>query len=154
MVDYTWLILDLARLVPVFVVLVAAALQDIRFGEVTNKLWLYAPFGFTFMFIEYALLGWGLLPYAFLSLTVSLVAVYLVQRFVKRGWGGADTKALITIALSYPVAPIYLFYQPLVPLFTLWAASVLAFTVMVAKRKKETRFIPYLLVGFALAVLI
>jgi Flp pilus assembly protein protease CpaA len=151
--DYTWLIIDIARLVPLFIILGLAAVQDIRHGEVTNKLWLYAPIGFVVMITEYVMLGVSLLPYAFLSLTISLVAVYLVQHFVKKGWGGADTKAVATIALSYPIAPIYLFYQPFLPLFMLWVAAVLAFIIMIVKRQKEAKFIPYLLVGFVLAAL-
>ena len=150
MPDLTWIIFDLTRLLPLMAVLVYAAKQDIQKGEVTNKIWLYTPIGFALMLTEYILFSPTLLLYAFLSIAICIGATFAIHTFTKHGWGGADTKALLTITLTYPLGPIYSMYLPLYPILTLWIALAIAFFYMLLRKQKQTRFIPFITIAFAL----
>ncbi len=151
---WTWITLDVARLIPLVAVLFYAAKQDHKTGEVTNRTWLYAPIGFTLTTVEYVIFAPNMLTYAIVSMAITVATALILFYFCGKGWGGADTKALITLGMAYPLSPIYSMFLPLYPIITLWIALMAATIVMLIKKQKQIKFIPYLLVGFIIAMLI
>lgn len=147
------IILDTIRLVPLIAVLAYAAWKDHKHGEVTNKIWLYTPIGLALTVAEYA----SVFPMILVVCTLSIVAatVFSLVLFYLNQWGGADTKALITIASCYPLTPL-LSLTPLtfMPILTLLFAAIVAAIVGTVKKKKTLKFLPYLLLGLTLASII
>lgn len=155
-------ILDVARLVPLLLVLAYAGYKDYKTGEVSNKVWLYTPIGAAFLWIETLLFSVNMWPIVLASsiicVLISLGMFEFTQRtkisFIKDGWGGADTKALMMVALSYPLAPAYLAWMPFYPVLVFGVAGAIAVFVMVAKRSSEVRFLPYFFFGLIVLALI
>ncbi len=139
--------LTIARLIPLLIVFAAAAWQDYHKGEVSNKLWLYAPAGLTLTVAELVLFTPFLFWYAIISMTFvsvfSLVLFYCVD-----GFGGADAKALVTLSVSFPLGGFLWFY----PLAALVFAGLLVGIVYLFKRGVVVRYLPYLYVGMLLAL--
>jgi Flp pilus assembly protein protease CpaA len=150
---YGWIFLDLFRLAPVIAVLLVAAYKDIKTREVSNKLWLYTPIGLTLTVSEYVLFAPALLPLALVSMVIT-VGVALGLFYVNKGWGGADTKALIMLAVSVPLAPMYIGFLPAFPLLILWIACIVSLVTMLFKRKRSLPFIPCLLIGFLISAIL
>ena len=98
-----WFYLDIARLVPLIAILFYGAIKDLKHASVTNYAWTYAPIGCFIMLIEYISYAPSLLPYAFLSLGVTVILALALFFIPRIGWGGADSKALITIAVCFPL---------------------------------------------------
>lgn len=147
--------LDLIRLIPLIVVFVFAAKQDAKHGEVTNKLWLYAPIGFVLTIYELTIIPEALLRASLSIISTSAIALLMFYFFSDKGfWGGADTKAIITLALSYPLTPAWLgpvvFFPPIAIVF----AGIIVLIKYVKKREKHVRYLPYLFYGIVLASLI
>jgi hypothetical protein len=145
------------RLLLLFCVMGYAAYSDYRIGEVSNRVWLYAPVGLSLTLVDLVLfepfLFWyGVTCMVFVS-TFSLVAFYFVQMLKDKkilfggNFEGADSKALITLALSFPLGGFLWFY----PLTAFMAAGVLVGLMWLFKRKGNVRFLPYLFVGMLLA---
>jgi Flp pilus assembly protein protease CpaA len=154
----TW-ILELTRFISLLLVMGYAAYRDYRTGEVSNKLWRYALLGGfitaleTTMFFSVALF--------LVNLSVILVCVGWGFLMFKLGGGGADSKALMVIAVSAPLFPLWSFLWPLpLPVVAMLVASVLALPALVFKRsnesfmKRKIRFLPFMFVGLLFCVIL
>src|SRR6266487_5266544 len=98
--------IDLAALIVSLGVLIAASLSDLKTREVSNRLWIiYAPVSAA-LFVARVVF----VPETALILLVSAVATIVVAflLFQFGAMGGADSKALMCIALALPVAPAFL----------------------------------------------
>jgi hypothetical protein len=144
-----WLF-QVARLVPLLLVFAVAACQDYRKGEVSNKLWLYAPVGLVLTVLELVLFSPFLFWYAVVSMVFTSVFSVVLFYSVKRGFGGADAKALITLSASFPLGGFLWFY----PLACLVFAGLLVGLKFLLSRNRgfEVRYLPYLLAGMLLAL--
>lgn len=142
-------IIDIIRLVPLVAIFLYAAWIDYRTGEVSNKVWLYAFIGGPIAMAEYVLLAPNMLPLVALSSIVCIVIALVLFR-MRNGWGGADAKALITVALCYPLGPAYLAWLPLYPMLIFGVSSAIAVIVMLVRKKNQIRFLPYVFVGLSI----
>src|SRR3989442_4982917 len=98
--------IDLAALIVSLGVLIVASLSDLKTREVSNRFWtIYAPRAVV-LFLARS----GFAPDAAAILLVSagaaVVVAFLLFQF--GAMGGADSKALMCIALAIPVAPTFL----------------------------------------------
>lgn len=129
---------ELIRFTPIIVVLIIAAYQDLKTGEVSNKLWLYAPIGLALTIIQF-LTAPNITIFVWMTLGIALSLIL----FYAGGFGGADTKALIVIALSTPATPNNI---PIV-LTVLSIAAIAALPQTIIKKQVTLRYLPYLLIG-------
>ena len=97
-------VLSIARTSVALVFLVYASWSDYRTREVSNKVWIaFAPIAFVLTFT-------GLSIYepenlAFYGLSFAITATIAVLLFYSGGFGGADSKALMCLALALPFYP-------------------------------------------------
>jgi hypothetical protein len=88
--------------------MVYASWQDYVSREVSNKVWLiYAPIALILTLTQLLLFEQSLLSWYALSVGVTFGIALLL--FYTGGFGGADSKALMCIALALPFAPLALF---------------------------------------------
>jgi preflagellin peptidase FlaK len=125
-------ILDGARIILCLSFLIYAAWSDYKTREVSNKVWaILGP-------IALALTGFQFLVYSSeplqliitYALSFAITSGLAIAIFYAGGFGGADAKALMCIALALPVYPGHLLSQPtgfVSPLFpiTIFTNSVL-----------------------------
>ncbi len=97
-------ILDWARITITLVFLLYASWSDHKTREVSNTVWIvFAPVAFTLTFVEiYISDPSGLLAYA---ISFGLTAALAIVLFYAGGFGGADSKALMCLALALPFYP-------------------------------------------------
>jgi preflagellin peptidase FlaK len=145
--------IDIIRLVPILIIFAYAAYSDYKTGEVTNKAWLYTPIGTATVIIEYAVYAPNILLPAITTMIVCVAIAYGLYA-VKHGWGGADAKALMALAMCYPLAPAYLAWLPLFPMLAFGAGSIIATIVMLIKGKKQIRYLPYICIGLYIIALL
>jgi archaeal preflagellin peptidase FlaK len=89
-------------------VLIYASWRDYKTREVSNKVWaIYAPIALALTLTELLLFEQGNLVLFALSFGVTSAIALLL--FYTGGFGGADSKAFMCIALAIPFAPIALF---------------------------------------------
>jgi preflagellin peptidase FlaK len=89
-------------------VLIYSSWSDYKTREVSNRVWaVYAPIALALCLAELVLFEPTQLPFYGLSVGVSVGLAFLL--FYAGGFGGADSKALMCIALALPFAPIALF---------------------------------------------
>jgi len=94
-------------------ILIYASWRDYVCREVSNKVWaIYAPLGLALTLSELVLFEPDSLMWYGISVGVTFAIALLL--FYTGGFGGADSKALMCIALALPFAPIVLF-SPLIP---------------------------------------
>jgi preflagellin peptidase FlaK len=94
------------------IILVYASWRDYVCREVSNKVWaVYAPVALGLTLAQLLLFDQVGLPWYALSFGVTAGIALLL--FYAGGFGGADSKALMCIALALPFAPLALF-RPLV----------------------------------------
>jgi uncharacterized membrane protein len=124
-------IFDLVRIAPLAIILLIAARQDHKTGEVRNKLWLYFIIGGLLSAINYTVFYPELAPLAVTSVSIA-VAISLILFYVG-GWAGADGKALITIGCSVPLTPAIFGQVTLTPLIVLWVSFAAATLYSLAK---------------------
>ncbi|MCW4018915.1 MAG: prepilin peptidase [Candidatus Bathyarchaeota archaeon] len=87
--------------------LVYASWSDYKTREVTNKVWaVYAPIALTLSLIQFLVYQPGELWLFGVSVGVTVCFAFLL--FYSGGFGGADSKALMCIALSLPFFPVVL----------------------------------------------
>jgi Flp pilus assembly protein protease CpaA len=146
-------IIDIARFIPLILLFAYAGWQDHKTGEVSNKVWLYSIIGAVTMITEYMLLAPNMIPLVVANSCICIITAYILFS-VKHGWGGADTKALITLGLCYPVAPTWLAWLSLYPIYIFGIAGVIAVIAMLFFYKqnvplveRKIRFLPYVFVG-------
>jgi len=150
--------LDIVRIAPLACVIGYAAYKDHKTGEVSNKVWLYAPFG-----LALTLVSCYFTPNLLLLSVLSFVCTAIISFgiFELRGWGGADAKAFLTIGASLPVTPfLKLNLIFMYPLNVIWICAALSFTYTVIKKKGKitlkdsSRLLPYALFAMLLAIAI
>jgi preflagellin peptidase FlaK len=85
-----------------------ASWSDYKTREVSNRVWvIYAPIALTLSLSELLMFEPSLLP--FFGLSFGITAAIAFMLFYVGGFGGADSKALMCIALALPFAPLTLF---------------------------------------------
>jgi len=89
-----------------------ASYSDYKTREVSNSVWiLFAPPAFALTFAELFLSDFSALP--FFGLCFGLTAAFAIILFYAGGFGGADAKALMCLALALPFHPQELLPTPL-----------------------------------------
>lgn len=98
--------LDLAALLVTLGVFVAASLSDLKTREISNKFWLiYGPAAGLIFALRVALAP-DAIPIFLVSGGATIVVAFLLFQFGVMG--GADSKAMMCLALALPVAPSFL----------------------------------------------
>ena len=88
-----------------------ASWSDYKTREVSNSVWiLLAPPAFALTFAELLLFDFSALP--FFGLCFGLTTAFAVILFYAGGFGGADAKALMCLALALPFYPTELLKKP------------------------------------------
>jgi preflagellin peptidase FlaK len=114
--------------------LVYASWNDYKTREVSNRVWMFfAPIAFALSLAELLLYDIGRLPR--FGLVLGVITAFALLLFYAGGFGGADSKALICIAIALPFFPdrllTPLFVEGLSPLaqnifpFTIFSNSIL-----------------------------
>ncbi|MDI6905370.1 MAG: A24 family peptidase C-terminal domain-containing protein [Candidatus Bathyarchaeia archaeon] len=103
------IILDVIRTTTTLFFLFYASWSDFKKREVSNSVWiLFAPLAFTLTFLEiFYVYEFSQLPSY--GICFSLTAAFAVILFYSGGFGGADAKALMCLALALPFYPRNLF---------------------------------------------
>lgn len=142
---------DLIRFALLAAVIGYAAYQDVKCGEVKNKTWVYAPFGLSLTFTALCF-DPQTATYALTSMTVMVVAALIL--FYVGGWGGADTKAFLAIAVAMPTVS-FVSWSPffMYPLKVLALSAFFALIVSAVLKKKQLRFLPYIFISLFVALL-
>ena len=98
-------ILDSVRFSLCFVFLFYASWSDYKTREVSNTVWIvFAPLAFVLTLIEiYTLNEFSQLP--FYGMCFGLTTAFAIILFYSGGFGGADAKALMCLALALPFYP-------------------------------------------------
>jgi preflagellin peptidase FlaK len=98
-------ILEGARVSLCLSFLIYASWSDYKTREVSNMVWiLFAPLAFTLTLLEiYTNYGFSQLP--LYGICFALTATFAVILFYSGGFGGADAKALMCLALALPFFP-------------------------------------------------
>src|SRR5437879_11858224 len=98
--------IDLAALIVSLGVLIVASLSDLKTREVSNRFWIiYAPVAVV-LFLARILFAPDAAAILLVSAGATIVVAFLLFQF--GAMGGADSKALMCIALAIPVAPTFL----------------------------------------------
>jgi len=122
-------IFDAARIILCVSFLIYASWCDYKTREVSNKVWLiFGPIALVLTGLQFVLFSPELLVNYALSFGVTSALGLVI--FYVGGFGGADAKALMCIALALPIYPSHLLSQPtgvFSPLFplTIFTNSVL-----------------------------
>lgn len=104
--------LDLARTTLALGFLVYASWSDSKTREVSNTVWMvFAPLAFVLTFFEVYVYQFSQLP--LYGVCFGFTALFAIVIFYAGGFGGADAKALMCLALVLPFYPVSL----LSPLF-------------------------------------
>lgn len=100
-------ILDGARVSLCFVFLLYASWSDYKTREVSNIVWiLFAPLAFALTFLQFAIYEFPQLSFfQMYGLCFGLTAAFAMILFYSGGFGGADAKALMCLALALPFYP-------------------------------------------------
>jgi archaeal preflagellin peptidase FlaK len=97
-----------ARIMLSLAFLVYASWSDYKTREVSNRVWVvYAPLAILLSITELLMYDLSKLP--FFGLSFGVTAVFAILLFYTGGFGGADSKALMCIALALPFYPEALF---------------------------------------------
>jgi len=97
-------IFDAARTALTLSFLFYASWSDYKTREVSNTVWvLFAPLAFALTFAELYMFDFDLLP--FYGICFGLTASFAIILFYAGGFGGADAKALMCLALALPFYP-------------------------------------------------
>lgn len=119
--------LNVARVVLSLAFLIYASWSDWKKREVSNRVWiLFAPLAFALTTVQFILYSPELL--AIFGISFAITSAMSIALFYLGGFGGADAKALMCLALALPypvrlVANVRL-YLPIFP-FTVFSNSVL-----------------------------
>lgn len=152
----TQVILELIRFIPIIIILIYAALSDHKTSHVQNQAWKYAPAGLILTILTIIFYP-NLLTTTLISIALTTLLSLLL--FYLRMWGGADAKALILIALSTPLTPLWHTPITYLPLVTLAIAGLIAIAYTIIKHPKnflkaKVRYIPFLLTGYIITILV
>lgn len=104
MVPKVQTILAITRTLLTLIFLLYASFCDYKTREVSNSVWIFfAPLAFTLTFLEVYLYESSQLP--FYGMCFGLTTAFAVILFYSGGFGGADAKALMCLALALPFHP-------------------------------------------------
>ena len=97
-------VLDIARTTVSLAFLLYASISDYKTREVSNNVWiLFAPVGFALTFAQvYVFMPSQLYFY---GISFGLTSAFAVLLFYAGGFGGADAKALMCLAIAVPFYP-------------------------------------------------
>jgi len=102
------LLIEAAKTFVSLLFLLYASWSDYKTREVSNNVWvLFAPPAFALTFVELFLFDFSALP--LFGLCFGLTAAFAIILFYAGGFGGADAKALMCLALALPFYPRELF---------------------------------------------
>lgn len=151
-----WLF-QIFRIIPLLIVFGYAAYRDYRFGEVSNKVWLYAPVGLALTLLEVYLYTPTLALFVLVPMAGVSLFGFLLFFFSKGYFLGADSKALICLALSCPLTPLFSGYVSVYPIVAFTFAALLAGAKFILRRgqgglRAKVRFLPYFFMGMLLAL--
>jgi preflagellin peptidase FlaK len=125
-----------ARVILSLVILAYASWSDYKTREVSNRAWaVYAPIALALSLAELLLYDSSQLPWFGLSVGLTIVFAFLL--FYTGGFGGADSKALMCIALALPFFPVVVL-TPVIPeglsplSQTLFPMTILSNAVLIA----------------------
>jgi archaeal preflagellin peptidase FlaK len=97
-----------AKVLITIIVLLYASIKDYQSREVSNRVWAYyAPVALILSLLELSFYEPSKLP--FFGLSFGVTALFALLLFYTGGFGGADSKAFMCIALALPFAPLELF---------------------------------------------
>jgi preflagellin peptidase FlaK len=104
--------IDLAALLLTVVVFIAASLSDLKTREISDKYWIVYGWGAAVLFALRLVLSPDSIPILLVSSGATIVVAFLLFQFGVMG--GADSKALMCLALALPVIPGFVtpFWQP------------------------------------------
>lgn len=120
-------VLNVARVVLSLVFLIYASWSDWKKREVSNRVWiLFAPLAFVLTIVQFTLYSPSLL--VIFGVSFAITSAMSIALFYLGGFGGADAKALMCLALALPY-PVHLvpnvrLFLPIFP-FTVFSNSVL-----------------------------
>jgi len=102
-----------AKVAVSLIFLLYASWSDYKTREVSNRVWIfYAPIALILSIIEYVIFDFSKLPFFGLSVGFTFLIAFLL--FYSGGFGGADSKAFMCIALALPFSTEMLF-SPITP---------------------------------------
>ncbi|MEM3549589.1 MAG: A24 family peptidase C-terminal domain-containing protein [Candidatus Bathyarchaeia archaeon] len=97
-------IISTIKIVLALLFLAYASWRDFKTREVSDRVWvIFAPLAFALTFAELYFWDLALLPY--FGLCFVLTAAFAIVLFYAGGFGGADAKALMCLALDLPFYP-------------------------------------------------
>jgi len=98
------IIFDTLRTATALLFLFYASWSDYKTREVSNTVWMvFAPLAFALTFLEIYIYEISQLP--FFGMCFGLTAAFAIILFYSGGFGGADAKALMCLALALPFHP-------------------------------------------------
>lgn len=152
-----WLF-QIIKIIPLLAVFGYAAYRDYRFGEVSNKVWLYTPIGLVLTLLELYLFTPTLAVFVLVPMVGVALFGFLLFFFSKGYFLGADSKAVVCLALCCPITPLFSGYVSVYPIVAFTLAAILSGLLFIARRgrggfKAKVRFLPYLFVGMLLALI-
>ena len=119
------LFVDVARMILTLFFLLYASWSDYKTREVSNKVWIiFGPIAFVLTFISIYLRDFTQL--SAYGLSFGLTAIFAILLFYSGGFGGADAKALMCLALALPFQP-----EPFEPLTEISPISQMFFSLTV-----------------------
>lgn len=150
---------QLLRVIPLIVLFAYAGYKDFKTGEVSNKVWLYAPIGLVLTILEMVFFTPSLAVFTFTVMIVMALFCFGLFFFSHGLIGGADSKALVTLCLCMPLSPSLCVYVGVYPLIAFaLAAFVLVFKKIFINKEFnlwqiKSRFLPYLFLGMLIALI-
>jgi preflagellin peptidase FlaK len=97
--------LELAKTTIALLFLLYASLSDYRSREVSDTVWtVMAPLGLALTLIEMYISGFSQLP--LYGICFGMTSAFAIAIFYAGGFGGADAKALMCLALTIPFYPL------------------------------------------------
>lgn len=158
-------VFDLVRFIPLLFVIGYAAKSDFKCGSVRNRVWLYFPVGLALSLVyTFCFFSWGLLLMEALSFGFTVLMGFIL--YTLRGWGGADTKAFITIGAATPLFPVWGILYPLpfpfgmLPFLVLFVSCAASVAYAITKKngepfkERKVRFLPFMLIGLIVSFIL
>ena len=158
----TGTILDITRLIVGATILLYASYTDIKTRMASDILWVIIGFtGVVLLVIQYFTIGFGdkTLYLIFIPIMIGLMYVFFQMRLI---FGGADAKAIMSLAILTPLEPAILDFpllngSPMPFSWTIFSNSILSFLIIPLAliifniAKKNAKF-PYCVIGYKMNV--
>ena len=153
---------ELIRFTLLTSIMIYAAYSDYKTKEVPNKTWLYILIGGALTLVETKLQGFNTDIVFTTVFSIITVLVIGLMFFYTNQWGGADTKAFITIGVSAPLFPVWTILHNIpfpfssFPFLVLFSSSTIAVIyILIVKsnvplKQRKIKFLPFMLAGLIL----